>query len=60
MKLTAEMLIEGIKNIFPIPKKYEYQVPEECYKEYGSDLDSCSRQENQGCKGCICLIKVGD
>lgn len=32
-------------------------IPLECYKEFGSDLDGCSRQENQGCKGCRCLIK---
>jgi len=38
----------------------EYKVPEECYEEFGSDLDGCSRQENQGCKGCNCLIKEGD
>ena len=35
----------------------EVIVPDECYKEFGSDLDGCSRQENQGCKGCRCLIK---
>ena len=34
-----------------------FVVPDECYKEFGSDLDGCSRQENQGCKGCRCLIK---
>jgi len=33
----------------------KYLVPDECYKEYGNDLDGCSRQEMQGCKGCICL-----
>jgi hypothetical protein len=27
-------------------------IPEECYKEYGEDLDGCSRQEMGGCSGC--------
>jgi hypothetical protein len=60
MRLTDEMLIEGMNKLYPMPKKYGYTVPEECYKEYGSDLDSCSRQENEGCKGCVCLVAVGD
>ena len=30
-------------------------VPGSCYKEFGSDLDSCSRQESQGCQGCRVL-----
>ena len=33
------------------------KTPDECYKEYGADLDGCSRQENQGCMGCSLLIK---
>jgi hypothetical protein len=34
-------------------------VPDpECYKEFGADLDSCSRQENQGCKGCRCAKEI--
>jgi ATP-dependent Clp protease ATP-binding subunit ClpC len=32
-------------------------VPIECYTEYGKDLDGCSRQENQGCAGCKCLVE---
>ena len=36
----------------------EYRVPRQCYEEFGQDLDGCSRQENQGCKGCKCLIIV--
>ena len=45
-------------------------IDPECYKEFGPDLDACSRQENQGCRGCKCakeveednqeLIKAGD
>ena len=29
------------------------KTPDECYKEYGADLDGCSRQENQGCMGLV-------
>jgi nucleoside 2-deoxyribosyltransferase len=35
--------------------KLAVTVPESCYKEFGSDLDSCSRQESQGCQGCRVL-----
>lgn len=35
--------------------RLEATVPESCYKEFGSDLDSCSRQESQGCQGCRVL-----
>ena len=31
-----------------------------CYKEFGSDLDGCSSQNNGGCKGCRCAIEVED
>jgi hypothetical protein len=27
-------------------------VPEECYEDFGSDLDGCSTQENEGCGRC--------
>ena len=27
-------------------------IPKECYEEYGSDLDSCSTQQNEGCGRC--------
>ena len=27
-------------------------VPEECYKDFGKDLDSCSGQSLGGCPGC--------
>ena len=30
----------------------ETKIPEQCYKDFGQDLDGCSRQENGGCKGC--------
>jgi len=30
-------------------------IPKECYRMYGSDLDACSRQENEGCSVCPCL-----
>jgi hypothetical protein len=33
-------------------------VPKECYEEYGTDLDGCSRQENEGCKGCRCAKEI--
>jgi len=29
------------------------KVPDECYREYGSDLDGCSTQEREGCGSCI-------
>lgn len=29
-------------------------IDPECYKEYGADLDGCSRQQNEGCKGYRC------
>jgi hypothetical protein len=28
-------------------------IPNQCYLNYGRDLDGCSRQENEGCRGCI-------
>lgn len=28
------------------------KTPDECYKEYGSDLDGCSTQSNEGCGRC--------
>ena len=28
------------------------KVPKECYEEFGKDLDSCSTQENEGCRRC--------
>ena len=27
-------------------------IPKDCYEDYGNDLDGCSRQSSQGCKGC--------
>ena len=33
-------------------------IDAECYKEFGSDLDGCSRQENEGCNGCGCCKEV--
>ncbi|XFO65399.1 hypothetical protein SPSIL_015090 [Sporomusa silvacetica DSM 10669] len=27
-------------------------IPKECYKDFGSDLDGCSTQENEGCARC--------
>lgn len=35
--------------------EYQGKVPQQCYKEYGQDLDGCSRQENESCNGCRCL-----
>ena len=29
------------------------KVPAQCYIDFGSDLDSCSTQEERGCAGCI-------
>ena len=34
-------------------------IPNGCYVNYGADLDGCSRQENQGCNGCI-LYRGGE
>jgi hypothetical protein len=28
-------------------------IPNGCYINYGADLDGCSRQENEGCAGCL-------
>ena len=33
-------------------------ISKECYEEYGSDLDGCSRQENGGCTGCGCAKEI--
>ena len=29
-------------------------VPDECYEKYGTDLDGCSTQQNEGCGRCKC------
>ncbi len=34
--------------------------PKECFKDFGRDLDGCSRQENEGCNGCRCLVFDSD
>lgn len=47
-------------GIDPDAECVEYRVPQQCYEEFGQDLDGCSRQENQGCKGCKCLIIVNE
>jgi ribosomal protein S2 len=31
----------------------ENRIPEECYIEYGKDLDGCSTQSNEGCGRCV-------
>ena len=36
----------------------EYIIDKSCYIEFGQDLDGCSRQENEGCKGCRCCKEV--
>jgi len=28
------------------------KVPDECYEEYGTDLDGCSTQQNGDCERC--------
>lgn len=37
-------------------------IDEQCYIEFGRDLDGCSRQQNEGCNGCRCtkMVKEGD
>lgn len=34
------------------------RIDEECYREFGQDLDGCSRQENKGCRGCRCAKEI--
>ena len=29
-------------------------VPQECYEEFGQDLDGCITQSEMGCSRCIC------
>jgi hypothetical protein len=48
----------SFNNMDPDAECIEYKVPNECYEDYGADLDGCSRQENEGCKGCRCLIEI--
>jgi hypothetical protein len=33
-------------------------IDKECYEEFGLDLDGCSRQQNEGCKGCRCATET--
>lgn len=40
-------------------EKATRKVPDECYRLYGSDLDKCSTQSNEGCGRCI-LFKEGE
>ena len=43
-------------------KRKDYKMlkpPKECYEDFGADLDGCSRQENEGCGGCRCLVESG-
>lgn len=54
-KMGMKLVEKALKGELPNQKKYK--VPEECYKEFGNDLDGCSRQELQGCSGCKCLIR---
>lgn len=55
--------LKSVDEIKVIYKKDEQKkkntVPNECYKEFGNDLDSCSTQENEGCGRCI-LYKEGE
>lgn len=47
------------KAIAEVEGESHKKVPQSCYDEFGLDLDGCSRQENQGCAGCVCL-EVGE
>ena len=42
--VDAEVYHRGLEDGF--------SIPEECRKEFGSDLDGCSTQENEGCGRC--------
>ena len=51
---SKEGIEEAVKAIEEMCSSFPTPDPE-CYKEYGQDLDGCSRQENQGCNGCRCF-----
>ena len=39
-------------------RKRMIKVPDECYHEYGADLDGCSTQEREGCGSCVLARRV--
>lgn len=47
VEVEAEIYHNGLEDSFA--------PEEECYKEFGPDLDGCSTQEMGGCKGCKCF-----
>jgi hypothetical protein len=56
--LCRQAGLDAVRRTFKEAEYIEYRVPRQCHEEFGQDLDGCSRQENQGCKGCKCLIIV--
>lgn len=47
---------KALTEFVPYEKGMEdgFKPEDECYKEYGADLDGCSTQESKGCTRCCC------
>jgi hypothetical protein len=61
-KAMSEIFIKDLKEQsqkqIKEQNKTVKKAHEQCYKEYGNDLDACSQQQNEGCGKCRIAIEV--
>lgn len=58
----SEYIVFSYKNSYLASSKCNQipKVPDECYEQFGADLDGCSTQEREGCGSCHYRKNLGE
>lgn len=54
--IGEQLALTAISNVLDNKRIH---VPDECYEQYGDDLDGCSTQEREGCGNCKIALDEG-